>query len=115
MSVTIDAGLLRHSVVLANPGTPVQNSDGGFTDAWTALSPATVYAAIESATAARMERIANSTVTSNASHVVTLRYHPQVTTKTRVTFGTRTFQVVGVINEDEMNVLTRALCTELVP
>lgn len=110
------AGSLRHRVRLENPHTPVSDLDGGFTDTPTvALVPSIVYAAIEPADPQNAERAAAGTVVSDVSYRVTMRYHAGVTTKTRIRFGTRILQVTGVINTDERNLTTVALCTELVP
>jgi len=114
MVAPIQAGSLIHRITLENPAAPVGDTDGGYAEAWSALTPGTVYASIESASTGKMERLANGTVTSAATHIVTMRHHPDVTTKTRISFGTRVFQIVGVMNVDEMDVMTRAFCTEVV-
>ena len=111
----LNIGRLNKRVSLANPGAPVANGDGGFTQAWTDASPATVWAAIQPATARDLERMAAGTVLSTASHILTMRYHAGVTTQTRVTFGTRLFSVTGVMNPEERNAETIALCVEVVP
>lgn len=110
----MDIGALRHRITLENPGTPVPDGDGGYTEAWTALSPATVNASIVPATAKDLERVVAGTVMATATHIVTMRYHNGVTTKTRVTFGTRVFSVTGVQNEDERNVKLTLVCEEIV-
>ncbi len=51
---------------------------------------------------------------SDATHIIAFPYHDGVTTKTRITFGARTFQVTGVSNQMEQGVNTIALCTETV-
>jgi SPP1 family predicted phage head-tail adaptor len=107
-------GALRHSIVLENPGTPVSDNDGGFTQTWTALVPSPVPAAITPASARDLERVAAGTVLSTATHLITMRYHPDVTTQTRITFGTRQFSVVGVTNPDERNEWTVVSAVEVV-
>lgn len=70
-------------------------------------------AEIKRATARDLERLVANTVQSTATHILTMDYHPQVTTKTRVTFGIRVFQVTAPpINPDERNIDTVLLCTE---
>ncbi len=108
------AALRRHRITLQNPGPPVPDGDGGFTASWTDLSPAAVNARIESATAARLERVAAGTSISTASHIISILYHPQVTTKTRVIFDGRIFEVTGVSNPEEKNVETVIVAVELV-
>jgi len=112
-SAVLPAGDLRHRVSLSMPGQRVPDGDGGFTATWTPLSPATVWCAIESASAQKLERLVSNTVAAAATHVLMMRYHAGVTTKTRVTFGSRVFEVVGVVNVDERRVRTVALCTEV--
>jgi SPP1 family predicted phage head-tail adaptor len=107
------SGTLDRRVTLQNPGPAVPDGDGAWTHPWINLSPASVWASIVPATVRDLEKIAAGTVIATASHVVTLRYHPQVTTQTRIVYGTRTFDVTGVVNPDEDNLETICLCAEL--
>lgn len=97
-------GQKRHLVSLANPGTPVPDGDGGFTVVDAPLTPATAWADIRPATARDLERTTSGTVLSTATHIVTMDYHPQVTTQTRLTYNSRSFSVTGVANPEERNV-----------
>jgi hypothetical protein len=45
---------------------------------------------------------------------VTIDYHPAVTTKTVVEFGTRVFSVTGIANPDEKNRELILTCVEVV-
>ncbi len=103
-----------HRVTLANPGAAVPDADGGFTQAFADLSPSTMSAKIAPATAADLERVGGGTVLSMATHVVTMPHHPGVTTTTRITFGSRTLNVIGVSNPDERSIETVCLCAEVV-
>jgi SPP1 family predicted phage head-tail adaptor len=104
-----------HRVTLQNPGPPVQDTDGGYAQTWTDLTPPTMSARIAPATAAALERVtAGATVLSAATHIVTMPYHPQVTTKTRIIFSGRTLTVTGVSNPEERNIETIAVCEEVV-
>ena len=111
---TTSIGARPHWVLLQNPGTAVPDGDGGFMQTWAPLAPPGTYAQIKPATAKDLERVASGTVLSMASHVVTMPYHPQVTTKTQIVFGVRRFSVVGVASPDERNVETIAICAEVV-
>jgi SPP1 family predicted phage head-tail adaptor len=104
----------RHLVRLQNPGTPVSDGDGGFTQAWTDLAPPSVYVQIAPASAKDLERIASGTVLTTATHVVTGPFHPDVTTKTRVVFGDRTFSVTGVSSPEERQIEMVLVCVEVV-
>lgn len=108
----LKAGDLSQSVILEDPArTP--DGEGGFTEAWTALSPSPVWASVLPATSGRMERLVGGTVESGATHLVEMRYHPQVTIKTRLTHGTRHLQVINVQNVDEASDVTRLTCVEI--
>ena len=109
----MDIGSLRHSVRLENP-TLTADGDGGYTTSWAMLSPGIVSASIEPATQRSLERLVSNAVSSDASHVVTMRYHSGVTTKTRVVFLGRTLNVVGVQNIEERNEILRLACVEQV-
>lgn len=111
----MDTGALRHYVRLENPGAAVPDGDGGFTQAWTALEPPMVWASIRPASARDLERSIAGTVQSTATHLVGMRYHAGVTTKTRVVFGTRIFHVQGVHNIEERNVELVLAVEEVVP
>lgn len=94
----MDAGSLRHRVTLQEPGTPTPDGQGGYTETVTTLV-SRAPAAVEPATAQMLERIGANTVTPMATHLVTLRYLPGVTTKTAVVFHDvtdRTLAVTGV-------------------
>lgn len=47
-------------------------------------------------------------------HLVWMRYHPQVTTNTRLTYGTRELAVRGIRNVDERNEWLELRCEEVV-
>jgi SPP1 family predicted phage head-tail adaptor len=110
----VKVGALRHPVTLQGPGASVPDGDGGWTSPYTNLSPAEAWAEIKPATARDLERVAAGTVMSTASHLVTIRYRPDVTTQTRVVFGARQFSVTGVMNPEEKNEALVMLCVEIV-
>lgn len=109
----MNIGALDKLVTLQSPGS-VPDNEGGYTEAWTNLSPGTVWAAIQPATARDLERRVASTVQASASHLVTIRFHSGVTTKTRILFGTRIFNVTGITNPDEKNEALILACEEVV-
>jgi SPP1 family predicted phage head-tail adaptor len=109
------AGSLTKRVVLENP-TITSDGDGGFTTSWTELDPSPVWAAVIPASAAARERLMASSVQADATHLVEMRYHSEVTVKTRLTLGTRYLQVVGPPqNVDEAGAVTRVWCVETIP
>lgn len=112
---TVPAGGRPHRVTLQNPGAAVPDADSGYTQSWSDLSPAAMWASIKPATQRDLERVVAGTVIATASHIVTMPYHPQVTTETRVLFNGRTFSVIGVSNPEERNVELVLACVEVVP
>jgi SPP1 family predicted phage head-tail adaptor len=105
-------GQYRHRVTLEAPGDPVPDGDGGYTATWAPLDPPDWDCAIHPASRRALESIGAGTVTAQATHVVTGRYHPGITSTTRLTFGTRTLEVVYVANRDERAIETDLVCVE---
>jgi len=108
----------RNFVRLQRPLTPpAPDGDGRYTEEpWTDLDPPQQYARIEPATPQVMERIsANATtVITQASHVISLPYHPQLTTDCRIVDERgRIFQVLGVSSPEDLSVDTVAQCQEV--
>lgn len=101
----MSSGERTKRVWLENP-TTVPDGEGGSTETWVALTPPQMFAHIQPATQADLERAAAGTVLSTATHVIEMAYHPGVTVQTRIRyprFGKpeRTFQVTAVRNPDE--------------
>lgn len=110
----MEIGRFRHQVTWQNP-TLTDDGDGGTTVAWANLAPSQSRVSIVPATAQSLERTAGgAAVISSATHIVTGRYHAGVTTKTRIVFGSRTFQVVSVANIEERSRKMVLLCQEVV-
>lgn len=113
MSFPIAAGRRVQSVTLQNPAEPTPDGDGGYL-----LTPPTtlavVRAAITRAGARQLERITSGTVLAQATHLVTIPYIAGVTTKTSILFGSRTFHITDVNNQDERNRELQLICAEVV-
>jgi len=108
-------GDYRHTVTFQNPGPAVPDGDGGYTQSWVDLVPASWRVSITPATARDLERVAAGSVISSASHLVRGDFHPDVTTKTRIVFDGRQFSITGKQNPDERNVTMELLAVEVVP
>lgn len=108
------AGQRIHTVTLQAPGLPVPDGDGGVIQGWADLVPATVKASITPASARDLEKLASGTVITQATHVITMPYHAQVNTATRVVFRGRSFSLTSVINLDERNVQLKCIGVEVV-
>ncbi len=105
---------LNKRVRLEGPSGPsVPDGEGGFTQEYAPLVPARVWAGIQPAAARSLERLVASSVVSQATHLVTIQRHPDVTTSTRVKWDDygqqREFAVTGVAQhpqDDRYQVLT---------
>lgn len=101
------AGRLRHVVTIQEPYD-------GFNEyrepvrLWHDV--ATVRAAVEPLTGRAF--FAAAQVQSDLSTRIRMRYHPEVTQKSRIKYGERYFDVRTVINIDERNRELELLCTE---
>jgi SPP1 family predicted phage head-tail adaptor len=76
-----------------------QSSDGqgGFTSSW--VDGDTVWASIEPLKG--WERMQAQQMQTPVTHKLVMRYRSDVTTETRLKYGSRLFQVKEVINQDE--------------
>jgi head-tail adaptor len=108
----------RYVVALEAP-TPVADGDGGYRDTWAPLTPGQLDCSIRSAGPRDLERPMAGTVGATASHVLVGRYHPGITTKTRIRYndpvrGPRLFSVVYVENVAERGDVMTLLCAEVI-
>lgn len=106
----IASGLRRHEVTVQTVAA-VANADSGFDEMPTTL--AIVRASIDSASQRQLERVTSGTVIGEATHLVTIPYIPNVTTQTRIIFGSRTFHVLSVTNPREENRELQLVCMEV--
>jgi len=103
----MNPGTLRHMVTIQKT-TQTQNARGGTVDTWSTF--ATRRASINPVKGT--EKNANSTVRGDTTHVVVLRYLAGVTTKHRIQFGTRTFEILAALNPGERNRQLNLECRE---
>jgi SPP1 family predicted phage head-tail adaptor len=108
----IAIGQRRHRALFQNP-TNATDGRGGFTVTWASLTPPKMWVAIRPAAPREIERLAAGTVQSVASHIVTMPYHSGVTTKTRLTYDSRIFQVTGFANVEETGSEMVLTCVEI--
>lgn len=111
--MTTPIGKRIHRVALWNPTSQNPDGDGGFVTSYSEVMQ--LDAAILPATARDLERQAAGTVTTLATHLVILPYVADVTTASKIIFGSRTFDVVGVQNPEERNRELVVLAVEVVP
>lgn len=108
---------MRHRITLANP-TQTADGDGGYTETWTSLSPPVAWASVKAARGRFGEAPQAGTVEARATHQVSMRYHPDVTVKTRVTFtdragSTRHLSVIDVSDVEEQGTELVLTCVEV--
>ena len=108
------SGSRVHLVTLQAPGVPIPDGDGGVIQSWTDLAPAQVKAAIVPASARDLENLVAGTVITQAAHVITMPYHPGVTTASRVLFRGRSFSLTSVLNPEERNIELICIGVEVV-
>ena len=94
-------GSLRHRVTVQNPTGSVPDGDGGYTDGWGDADPHQLDVSITPASARDLERTTAATSLATATHIVRGRWHPQITTASRLLFKGRTFAVIFVGNPEE--------------
>lgn len=111
---TVSAGQRRHLVTLEAPAVTTMTGDASYTQTWGPLDPATWKCTIAPATSGAMERLGAGTTLSQATHILTGRHHPGITTQTRVHFEGRTLHVLFVGNRDERDIQTDLVCGEVV-
>lgn len=109
-----NVGTLRHRVTLGNPGDPVPDPDGGYTDTFTPLDPPDWDCSIAQAAVRSLEALGAGSLVAQATHLIRGRYHPGITTQTRLTFNGRIFSVLYVANVDERGIESALVCSELV-
>lgn len=106
----MQAGKLRHRVTLQEQaaGSPQQLPTGEPDVAW--VNVATVWAEVRPLGV--RERFLSAQTQPEQTHLVRIRYRAGVNAAMRVLFGTRKFDILGVINVDERNAELRLQCRE---
>lgn len=114
-------GTFRRVVTLERPGPPAMEAAGGYTETWTPLTPPTWHCAIETATAADVERIAGGVVTATATLLVRGRFHAELVQAgaaarirfTDATRGDRILAIASVHDREERGIELEVLAREL--
>lgn len=108
MKSGVCAGELRHRITIQ---TRIKTPDGygGYSDdSWTphaeVWSKIVPYSARERFFAGKLEH--------NVTHKITLRFLSTITESMRVSYGGRTFKIIGIINKDERSIWTELFCEE---
>lgn len=86
----------------------VRETGGSFTETPSTL--ATVWASIEPSSS--NERYQFGQLAGEMSHTIRIRYLAGVTLSSTITYGSRVFQVLGMIDESEQHKWLRLACVE---
>jgi len=100
-------GKMRYRVKVEN-ATNTRDTGGGLSQAYTTVS--FMYADIRPKSANSSYR--QGMVQEKVSHEVTIRYMKNISTNSRISYGTRLFDVKGIINVDERSRFLTLLCDE---
>jgi len=112
-------GFRQRRVKIMQPGEPVPDGSGGWVIEPVPANPPEMFAWIRPASLRDLENVAGGTVISQATHIVTIPYHPEITTQTQLMVehtphDDRTLNVVGVVNPDERDRDLELLCVEVI-
>ena len=108
-------GDYRHVVTFQDPGPKVADGAGGYTQTWDPIAPGTWRVQIAPLPIVDQERISGGgSVVTTATHVVRGRYHPGVSTKTRMLFNGKTYSITGKTSKDARGVLMELAAVEQV-
>lgn len=102
------AGRLRNQVTIQTPTETRSATSGQVTKTWATLD--TVWAGIEPLSG--RELIAAGAEQSEHDIRIVCRYLAGLTTQCRVVFGSRIFQILGVVNRNERGAEMELRCTE---
>lgn len=110
----IHAGELRHKVTIKSRSSSLDSDYGGQSTTWS-TTVLTAWAKIRPLSA--RETFAAQQFATEVSHVIHLRYDsslsdPKAVAAMRVEFGSRIFNIHGVINVDERDTELQLLCSE---
>ncbi len=102
-------GDMRHRIAI-QANTPTKDPNGGDVDVWATAT--TVWASVQTLTGKKLE-IARQ-IDAKATVEVKMRYCSTTapTVRSRLLFGTRIFEPILVVNENERNIKLQILCKE---
>ena len=109
------AGNLRHRLTIQKP-TEVSDGMGGVTTTWSTLI--TIWGAIWPLRG--QEYMSAMQTTSEVTHKIRIRQLPtnkrsDFSSKCRILFGSRYFEIESIINPDERDIYLELMCKEITP
>jgi SPP1 family predicted phage head-tail adaptor len=103
----MNPGELRHMVAIqSKPSTP--NANGQIDDTWTTIL--TAHAKIEPA--GQPAQIVAGAELPNVTHIVTMRFRSNITTRNRLVYAGRVFDIESVIDIEERHFWLQLGCSE---
>jgi len=109
--MSLRAGTLRHQVTIQQPTDALAGTYNDVSRTWSSITDGSdIWASIEPIQGRELWHAMQAK--SAITHRVTIRYIADVTSKMRVIFGTRTFEIVSVINPMELGEMLELLCVE---
>ena len=100
-------GKMRYRVKVEN-ATNTRDAGGGLSQSYSPVT--TIYANIKPMNANSIYR--QWIVQEKVTHEVTIRYMKNISTNSRVSYGSRNFNIKGIINVDERDRFLKLLCEE---
>jgi head-tail adaptor len=107
-------GATRHYVDVFEPGIPVADGNGGWSETVNPLDPPHWYCSIEAIPTPNTERASADTAVLAAGMIFRGRYHPAITTRTRIALGPRRFEVQSVQDVDLRQQVLALVCLEII-
>lgn len=101
--------------MLVEQPTTTADADGGYTTAYGPAWPHEWDCWMAPATPRDLERFAGGTTIAQATHILRGRFHPAITTATRLQFGSRVLNVVAVVDHEARHIDIELLCAEIAP
>ena len=104
------AGSLRHRIEIQIQ-TDTTDGMGGFTTSWiAAFGMNSVPAAIWPLKS--QEKMDAMKLETQITHKIRVRYRSEITTKMRISWKGRTFNIISLINPDERNIMLEIMAAE---
>lgn len=103
----IDPNKLRHMITIQSLAE-TQDSYGNMVQVWSAFG--TAWASIDPYSG--YERMQSQQLVTPITHKIMMRYQAGITTKHRILFGARVFNILEALNLEERNIALKILASE---
>jgi SPP1 family predicted phage head-tail adaptor len=102
------SGTLRHKITIQSAALSTDTMSASATENWSTYT--TAWAEIKPLKG--MEAVEHKKLGQETMHRIWIRYQSGITTAMRIVYGSRTFEIRGVRNPDERNVLLEIMAEE---